>query len=268
MKPPLSVVYYGWLSRPDGTLTPAARRLLAARPELLIVAPVAHQPAFCHLRPELVDQFQAGGSRLFAYVATAYGRRDPHESWQEARRALQLGVDGILLDEVPHDLSPVGEQVCHELCHRIREAGGQVILNTGVAETPESLLELADILMLEHAWRRFALASRWRQRYPPARFLGVSSNEPGARRLLSSRVNLSTALAATRAAMAAGIGWHVATERYIRLPTWFEHYVAALRSEAALEGAVEREIDAPELATELDRRGDSENQAAEGEAEC
>jgi hypothetical protein len=88
-------------------------------------------------------------------------------------------------------------------------------------------MEIADLLMAEHAWRALPADSPWTARYPPERFMGVSSNEEGA---MGYRVDARSAADDARESWGLRIGWHAATDRYIELPDWFETYIAAVRA--------------------------------------
>lgn len=226
----LCVIYYGWLiADASGAPNRAAAAIARARPRVLIAAFSTLQPRLTNLSPQVRELLQASGALLFAYVPTGYGARDLADVKAEAAGCLAGGADGIFYDEVPacpDEAQLASYQALHAL---VKERGGRVIANAGVDRSDESLMRVADILMVEHQWRTFGEASPWRAGYPPERFMGVSSNEPGADAFLEGAIDRQTAVRDTRAAWACGVGWHYSTDRYVELPAWFADYVRALR---------------------------------------
>jgi hypothetical protein len=214
-------IYYGWLVA-DGTGAPAAsaRRLAELRPRLLIAAPYTATPSMPNLSKQVVTLLQAADVHLLAYVDVSYRQRPLREVLAEARAALTLGADGILFDQVEHRWRPASAGYYSVLADAMHQLDATVAFNTGVAETDEEYMDLANLLMVEHRWRDFARLSPWRHRYDPLRFMGVSSNEPGAARWLGTAVDQRAAVAHTREAWAAGLGWHCATDRFVELPPW------------------------------------------------
>jgi hypothetical protein len=166
----------------------------------------------------------AAGVQDFAYVPTDYGQRDPGVVKAEDADCLADGADGIFFDQA-YDFAD-GAQLAYyrELYAIVKAAGKLVILNTGFAQTGESIMQVTDIVMVEHQWRAFCLMCPWRAGYPAIRFMGCSSNEPGAYAELGYTVDGETAVDATREAWDRGIGWHASTDRYTELPAWFSTY--------------------------------------------
>jgi hypothetical protein len=223
------VIYYGWLiAGESGAPNRVARMLAAAQPRILIGAFATTQPHLVNMNPQVRDLLHAAGSQLFAYVPTSYAARDIGEVEAEVTHYLAAGIDGIFYDEVYAFSDDAKQEYYLRLYALAKDCGRAVITNTGVACSDESIMCVTDILMLEHQWRSFHEASQWCSSYPAERFMGVSSNEPGAHTCLGYVIDEDVAVRDTRAAWSHGVGWHYSTDRYIELPAWFSGYVGAL----------------------------------------
>ncbi len=221
----LVAIYYGWLIADEAGHPSAAAALIAAARPTALVAPrlVANSPIY-NLSPQVRALLQAAGVQVFAYVPTDYGDRDLSLVRAEVNTCLCEGVEGIFFDEVNHILKGKYHDHYQGLAAQVKEAGGTVIFNTGVAQTDEAIMDVADVLMVEHQWRVFYQTCSWRAKYPSARFMGCSSNEPGAYSILGHVVDATTAPRLTNEAWSNGIGWYGCTERYVAVPAWFLDY--------------------------------------------
>ena len=223
------VIYYGWLAGDArGEPNEAARAIAAAAAPLLIAnfwtaAPARHR----NLSAAVLSLLHEAGTQVYAYVPTGFGSADPGALESEIGECLDAGADGVFLDEVDPLLSGSKARYYARLARGVRNRGGGVIANAGVAACGERIMEIADRLMVEHRWRALVAASPWVCRYAPDRLMGVSSNERGA---MGYDMDIATALRDTREAWGAGVGWHTSTERYIALPAWFSAYMAALKA--------------------------------------
>lgn len=221
------VIYYGWLAQDaGGEPNRDARDIAAARAPLLIAQfRTAGPGGHVNLSPQVLSAMHAAGTAVFAYVATNCGKTPLAEVRQAVAGYLEAGADGIFFDEA----DPLREPACFEyykaLAQCVRDAGKGVIVNPGVAQCGERIMEVADRVMVEHQWRRLRLASLWSFRYPVERFMGVSSNEGQA---MGYTVDAQRAVEDTREAWRAGIGWHCSTDCYIGLPEWFGAYIGAV----------------------------------------
>lgn len=230
------VIYYGWLiADPDGTPNGAARAIAAARPGLLLAHMRTFEPRYPNVSEPVRALFRASGTRVMAYVTTSYAQRGRDEVAAEALAQLALGADGVFFDEVANFLDRHHDDYYRTLSNAVRERGGTVVMNTGVAQTGEAIMELADILMVEHQWRTLYRTNPWHAQYPPERFMGDSSNEPGASapEFLGYPVDRDRGIADTLEAWNRGIGWHYSTNRYVRLPRWFGTYTKVVESVTA-----------------------------------
>ena len=226
----LSVIYYGWLtSDASGIPNHLATAIAAARPQALIAVFYTAQPKFMNLSPQVRDLLHSAGTRIYAYTSLGYGARDHREVQADVAHYLANGADGIFFDEADSSIDGVKTRYYKQLYEQVKQHGQAVILNTGVAATSEALMSVADILMVEHQWRAFAQTCPWRAKYAPERFMGNSSNEPGALQHLYYPISRATGVRDTRAAWASGIGWHYSTDRYTDLPPWFADYTRAIR---------------------------------------
>jgi len=223
------VIYYGWLiAGESGAPNRAARMLAAAQPSMLIGAYATAQPRLVNMSPQVRELLHAAGTQLFAYVPTDYGAREIGEVKAEVADYLANGVDGIFYDEMYPFTDDAKQEYYRQLYALAKDRGRAVVANTGVAGSGEGIMSVTDILMVEHQWRAFHHTSEWRSSYSPERFMGTSSNEPGAHACLGYAIDETVAVRDTRAAWSQGIGWHYSTDRYVALPAWFSRYVRAL----------------------------------------
>lgn len=222
------VIYYGWLSDDDsGEPNEDAHRIAAARVPLLIANVWTAEPErHRNLSEAVLALMRASGANVFAYTATRGGAVARRDVEREMNDYFDAGVDGIFFDEA----DPLREEThfaYYEALARVaHDRGGRVIVNPGVGSCGERIMDVADMVMLEHRWRDLREGSPWSARYPADRFMGVSSNEENA---MGYAVDETRAIADTREAWARGVGWHSSTERYIELPEWFDTYMQAVR---------------------------------------
>ena len=217
-------IYYGWLTEDDaGEPNETARRIAAARVPLLLAnlwtaAPERH----LNLSEPVLALLQNAGTEVFAYIATDCGKAPLRNVEAQAEECIAVGADGIFFDEA--DPLREKEQLAYyaALAKRLRGHGKRIVTNPGVAKCGERIMEVSDVLMVEHQWRDLREGSVWMMRYGPERFMGVSSNED---RAMGYVVDEKQAVADTHEAWKRGIGWHTSTDRYTRIPEWFEPYV-------------------------------------------
>ncbi len=222
----LYIIYYGWLvSGESGKPNEVAARIAAARPKA-VVAPLFLAGSDAHnLSPDVREMLRAADVRVWGYVPTGYGNRPLSAVITDVVGYMANGLDGIFFDEVYHFRNGAMMGYYRVLFDVCKQFGGKVILNPGVADVGEMIMEVTDILTLEHQWRNFSRICRWRKRYEAERFMGNSSNEPGAAAFLGTTVDADTAVRETRDAWSGGIGWHYSTDRYTELPPWFAPYI-------------------------------------------
>jgi hypothetical protein len=217
----LFVIYYGWLiSDPDGTPNAEAQAIAAARPALLVASFYTFDPVYPNLSPQVRDLMHEAGIRIYAYVDTDYAQRDRNLAIAEAGDYLSQGVDGIFYDQVCNFLDNKPLDYYQELYDYVHNQGKSVIVNPGIGKPGEEIMNVTDILMVEHAWRELYQTNSWFANYPSERFMGNSSNEyPG------YEVDNESAVRYTRESWENGVGWHFSTDRYITLPDWFGDYI-------------------------------------------
>jgi hypothetical protein len=222
------VIYYGWLiAGQSGGPNRAAKIIASSKPLILVAAYYTLEPRWANLSPQVRRLLHAAGVQICAYIPTGYGLRDLGHAQAEATDYLANGADGIFYDEVDAFNDDGKHEYYRALSTLVRERGKIVIMNTGVADTGEPIMNLTDILMLEHQWRAFYQTSPWRAKYPAERFMGVSSNEPWAIGCLGHAIDEAIALSDTIEARQHGIGWHYSTDRYTELPSWYLAYAQA-----------------------------------------
>lgn len=208
------VIYYGWLTDDhDGESNSDAHAIAAAGTPLLIAhfwtaAPDRHK----NITPRVLSLMHRAGTDVFAYVATKNGNADLEQIKQTVTECLAGGVDGIFFDEADALMCDDKLRYYEILAQLIRDKGKSVIVNPGVAQCGEKIMQIADRVMVEHQWRNLATGSLWSFRYPSDRFMGVSSNEGNAMGYL---VDEQRAIEDTREAWERGVGWHTSTTTYI-----------------------------------------------------
>lgn len=226
----LYVIYYGHLVDKNGTATEQTTRILAAKPELVIV-PYSFPDGELNLTPEVHQQFRDAGIRVLTYTWTNYGERDLNAVKADIDSQMASDVDGIFIDEVTN-IETDAEQSYYAAIHRYVKSYGQdklVVMNPGSFKVTERVMLISDIVSLEEEWV-YQNQIPWKDRYPSSRFMGVSSNE-----YCTGCVTESNAAGKTAEAWDAGIGYHYATDMYIDLPAWFDSYAQQVREEKATQ---------------------------------
>jgi spherulation-specific family 4 protein len=224
----VAVIYYGWLIDESGQPNASARRLAAGKPDMIIAAAYTDNPRRSNLPPGVRALFNESHTRIAAYIATDYGRR-PLPDVQAEIADVAAKVDGIFLDEVVASFDPQTWAYYAAVAAQVRSAGKTVIVNPGLAAIDERIMDIADIVMLEHQWIQFASNCGWCAAYPPDRFMGVSSNEPRAAQELGHAIDARQAELDTRRAWRLGVGWHYSCDRYTEVPVWYDTYMQAIR---------------------------------------
>jgi hypothetical protein len=222
----LYVIYYGHLVDGNGAMTGEASRILAAEPELVIV-PHSFPDGELNLTPEVHQQFKDAGIRVVTYTWTNYGARDLPAVQAEIDAQMASGVDGIFVDEVTNIVTDAEHSYYAAIHDHVKSYGQDklVIMNPGHYQVAERVMLISDIVSLEEEWTYHEQVP-WMDSYPPARFMGVSSNE-----YCSACVGESNAAGKTTEAWNAGIGYHFSTDKYIDLPAWFDGYASEIRAE-------------------------------------
>lgn len=222
------VIIYGWLSDGASGEPNARANAVAAAGTPLVIAQYRAAPPAAHrnLSAQVLSVLHESGSQVFAYIATDWGRADLRDVQRTSAEYLAAGIDGIFLDEADSLCSDTKLQYYAQLASHVRDSGGKLILNPGVSQCGEKIMQLCDLVMLEHAWRDAFTRSPWLRRYPAERVMGVSSNEDNA---MGYPIDEQRAIDDTREAWQRGIGWHTSTDRYVDVPEWFGRYVEALR---------------------------------------
>jgi hypothetical protein len=222
----LYVIYYGHLVDENGATTDQATRILAAKPEFVIV-PYSFPDGELNLTPEVHQQFRDAGIGVLTYTWTNYDARDLNAVKADIDSHMASGVDGIFIDEVTN-IETDAEHSYYAAIHRHVKSYGQdklVVMNPGHFKVTERVMLISDIVSLEEEWV-YHDQMPWKDRYPPSRFMGVSSNE-----YCTGCINGSNAASKTAEAWDAGIGYHYATEMYIDLPTWFDDYASQIEGQ-------------------------------------
>ncbi len=225
----LFVIYYGWLIADSaGKPNQVAQCIAAAQPKLLIASFYTFEPKYLNLSEPVRAMLHQAGVSIFAYVDTDYARRDRDIVKAEAYNYLSQDMDGIFFDQACNFLDGSQFAYYQDLYEYVRRYNKLVILNPGIGLPGEEIMNVTDILMVEHAWRELYQTNPWFTAYPPERFMGNSSNEHPE---LSwhYHINCEVATQDTKEAWNKGVGWHFSTDKYITLPDWFSQYASNLR---------------------------------------
>jgi hypothetical protein len=222
----LYVIYYGHLVDDSGEMTEQASRILAAEPELVIV-PYSFPDGELNLTPAVRQEFKDAGIKVLTYTWTNYGARDLNAVKADIDSQMASDVDGIFVDEVTN-IETDAEYDYYSAIHRHIESYGQdklSVMNPGHYKVTERVMQISDIVSLEEEWV-YPGQMLWMDKYPPSRFMGVSSNE-----YCAGCISELNAAAKTTEAWDAGIGYHFATDMYIDLPAWFDSYALQVKAE-------------------------------------
>ncbi|HEX2615222.1 MAG TPA: spherulation-specific family 4 protein [Nitrososphaera sp.] len=217
----LYVIYYGHLVNSDGTISEQASRIIEARPQLVIV-PYSFPDGTPNLTDKVHQQFKDAGIKVLTYTWTKYGERNIDEVKADIDSQLAAGVDGIFVDEVTN-ISTDKEYSYYSAIYKYvksHDSGKLVVMNPGHYKVTEKIMQISDIVSLEEEWVYHGQIA-WKENYPPARFMGVSSNE-----YCTECITAANAAEKTLEAWNSGIGYHFATDRYIDLPEWFSGYAS------------------------------------------
>jgi hypothetical protein len=222
----LYVIYYGHLVDENGAITEQTSRILAAEPELVIV-PYSFPDGELNLAPDVHQQFGDAGIKVLTYTWTNYGARDLAAVKADIDRHMASRVDGIFIDEVTNIETDAEHSYYAEIYKHIKSYGQAklAVMNPGHFKVTERVMMISDIVSLEEEWV-YHDQIPWKDRYPPSRFMGVSSNE-----YCTGCINESNAASKTAEAWQAGIGYHFATDMYIDLPAWFDGYALQAQEE-------------------------------------
>lgn len=220
------VIYYGHLVDDQGAITEQTARILAAKPELVIV-PYSFPDGELNLTSNVHQQFKEAGIKVLTYTWTDYGARDLAAVKADIDRQMASGVDGIFVDEVTNIGTDAEHNYYAEIHRYVKDygPGKLVVMNPGHYKVSERVMLISDIVSLEEEWV-YHDQIFWIDRYPSSRFMGVSSNE-----YCMGCINESNASSKTAQAWDAGIGYHYATNMYIDLPTWFDSYSSQVQEE-------------------------------------
>ncbi len=221
-------IFYGWLTSDTRGQPIASTRAIAATGVPLLIANYwTSSKEHRNISAPVLALMHGAGIQVYAYVKTGWGNADGDAAVTEVNEYLQGGVDGIFFDESDALVNQGNLPYYEKLAQAVRARGKKVILNPGVAACGECIMEVADLVMLEHQWRDFATRSPWCRRYRSDQFMGVSSNELNA---MGYVVDEQRAIADTREAWGAGLGWHTSTNHYTEIPEWFGRYVTAVKT--------------------------------------
>ena len=220
------VIYYGHLVDQNGDATDQVARILAAKPELVVV-PYSFPDGELNLTSEVHRQFSDAGIKVITYTWTSYTSRDLNAVKADINTQMASGVDGILVDEVTNILTDAEHDYYSAIYKHVKSYGQDklVIMNPGHYKVTERIMQVSDIVSLEEEWV-YHDQIPWMEKYPPSRFMGVSSNE-----YCAGCVDGSNAAEKTAEAWSAGIGYHFATDKYIDLPAWFDNYASQVKEE-------------------------------------
>jgi hypothetical protein len=223
----LYVIYYGHLVNSNGTISDQALRIIDARPQLVIV-PYSFPNGEPNLTDRVHQQFESAGIKVLTYTWTKYGERSIDDVKADIDSQLAAGVDGIFVDEVTNISTDKEFGYYSAIFEYVKSHDSGkliVVMNPGHYKVNERIMQISDIVSLEEEWV-YHDQIRWKENYPPSRFMGVSSNE-----YCAECITESNAAEKTLEAWSSGIGYHFATDRYIDLPEWFSGYASQVNKD-------------------------------------
>ena len=220
------VIYYGWYSDHDGKLGHDIYRIINAKPEF-VISPYFTSTGQVNLKPEVIRMFHDSGIRVIIYVATGNAGRELGSVLGEMKTGLGSGADGVMLDEVALLQTQSQVEYYTKIYDYAKSFGiaKTVIANPGSILVSEKVMSVSDIVSFEHQWR-LAPHIDWFSKYPATRFMGISSND--ITDVMGYKVNDEASVQDTVEAWQSGIGYHVSTDVYTGLPSWFEDYQVGL----------------------------------------
>jgi hypothetical protein len=228
------VIYYGWYSDTEGRLGPDIDRIIRSKPEY-VVSPFYTSTGLVNMSPQVIAKYRDSGIGILVYIATGNAGRSLESVFSEIKTGIEAGANGVMLDEVA--MLDHRWQVDHyqEIYDYVKSFGADkvVVANPGSILVSESVMSVSDIVCFEHQWR-LAPAIDWFSRYPPERFMGISSNDIAG--VMGYGVDGDIAIRDSIEAWQSGVGYHYSTDAYTRLPSWFEDYQAELE-EFIVDGA-------------------------------
>jgi hypothetical protein len=220
------VIYYGWYTDGNGRLGNDIDRIIRSQP-VYVVSPYHTSSGLVNLTPEVFAKFHYNSINVLVYIATGNAGRDLDSVMTEIKIGLEAGAAGVMLDEVAMLHHSWQVDYYEKIYDYVKSFGADqiVVANPGSILVSESVMSVSDILCFEHQWR-LAPAIDWFSKYPPERFMGISSNDIA--NVMGYSVEGELGLRDTIEAWQAGIGYHFATDSYTRLPSWFEDYQQGL----------------------------------------
>jgi hypothetical protein len=217
------VIYYGSYYTHDGKVGPEIDRIINAKPEFVVSPHHSSTTGEVNLKPEIMKLFHDNNVKVMVYVATGYASRDLGSVFDEIKTAFDSSADGVMLDEVAMLQTQLQVDYYKKIYDYAKSFGKDkvVIANPGSVLVNEKVMTVSDIVCFEHQWR-LAPEIDWFSKYPPTRFIGVSSND--IKNVMGYNVDAAAAVRDTIEAWQSGIGYHYSTDSYILLPSWFEEY--------------------------------------------
>lgn len=169
-----------------------------------------------------IQRFKDAGIKYFEYIDGGYENINLMSIMADIHKAANAGAYGIFIDQVSY--SPSGSQLAFlaSIYQEAHTQGLKVVLNTGVANWSDSLMDCCDYINSTENWNGQNLSpsqTKWKER---VWLLTEGCTLP----------NIASNL--TLAAWSRGIASHYACELYTALPSWLDQYIANLEPDAPL----------------------------------
>lgn len=241
------VAFYDWLTTYPENRGQApnsyAIRIAKASPQMVVIFTHMWEELILNLSPEVRDLFHNYSVKIHAYVQTTRGTRPLSEVYAEIERAMDAGVDGVMLDNVPGFLEGDESKIpYYQQCRdKIKSYGEDKVvdMNTGTAYMNEEIMTLADMVGIEHNWQTLVEVSPWVVNYPSIRF-GAAHIQVDYEMPLGYPVTLETAVRDTINCWKSDqIAWFYSAKIEGELdpdvptkwlPDWFEEYTEQITS--------------------------------------
>jgi hypothetical protein len=167
-----------------------------------------------------IQKFTAAGIKYFEYIDGGYESVDLVSILSDIDKVAAAGAYGIFIDQVSSEPAPDQLTFISNIYHKAQEHNLKVVLNVGVANWSDGLMDYCTFMQSTENWNGQNLSDsqlKWKERVW----------------LLTEGCTLSnTASNLTLAAWNRGIAAHYACESYVALPSWLDSYIANLEPDA------------------------------------
>jgi hypothetical protein len=212
----INMIYYGWLNNT------VAQSIIDTHPTYM----VANSPAGPWKGNANINQFMSAGIKYFEYIDGGYEGRvamaipnDLQSNLGYITAAANAGAYGIFVDEVSDGIyTTANYSYLQQIADKAHSLGLKVVFNAGMPNWTDQLMNYCDFVSSSETWSNTPLTasqSKWASRTW----------------LLTYGINdATTAANLTIGAWTKGINAQYTCNSYSALPTWFDSYVAQIKT--------------------------------------